>query len=563
MKQTFQPVPLTGLSDLEQLKVLRMNSLGSLYHFIKVTLRRKRLTDHLHLPVCRFLESEHLKDLYEMPRDHFKSTMCTEGLPMWWALPFTDEDEKMFRLHGYGDEFIRWMRKVHDPQVRILLVSENITNSAKLGYRIRRHFESNAVYRTLFPETLPTGSCIWANFSLHVNRGPNAAPHGEGTFDFLGVGGALQSRHYKKVVQDDLVGRKAVESSSIMEKTIEYHQLLVGAFDADDDSHENDELVVGNRWGFHDLNSHIREHEPWFRVTSHGALGGCCVHHPSDTPIFPEDFSYEKLMQLKKRLGTYRFSCQFLNNPAAPDNADFRAEWINYFYIKEDAVSGDKTIQFEVRDGVIKKDIPLGRLSITMVVDPAHANNAGEGRCRHAIMVVGQDGEGNFFLLENWAQAGSYDLFFSKIYEIAEKWKIRRIGFESVAAQKFGIYHINYLNRTKMWPIRVVELKGEVEDPDGGVTRKKEWRIKNVLAPIFEFGRFFCLKSQQGVIQQQSFIEEFTTFPKGRYCDQLDALAYAPQMLRTPKSDKNRMEHLMANQRGARKVNQRYSVAVH
>jgi len=38
-------------------------------------------------------------------------------------------------------------------------------------------------------------------------------PHGEGTYDFLGVGGALQSRHYNGIlIQDDLIGRKAIES---------------------------------------------------------------------------------------------------------------------------------------------------------------------------------------------------------------------------------------------------------------------------------------------------------------------------------------------------------------
>jgi len=127
-----------------------------------------------------------------MPRDYFKSTICTEGLPMWKALPFGDSDEASFRSLGYGDEFIRWMRKAHNPDTRLLLVSENITNAAKLGQRIRWHYESNALYRALFPETLPDSSCVWTNFSLSIKR-PNlmTGGHGEGTFDFLGVGGAF------------------------------------------------------------------------------------------------------------------------------------------------------------------------------------------------------------------------------------------------------------------------------------------------------------------------------------------------------------------------------------
>ena len=105
--------------------------------------------------------------------------------------------------------------------------------------------------------------------------------HGEGTFDFIGVGGALQSRHYTGgIIQDDVVGKKAIESAVTMASTIDYHQLLMGAFENEDPDHEGDELVVGNRWGYHDLNSYIREHEPWFKVISHSALGGCCNLHP-------------------------------------------------------------------------------------------------------------------------------------------------------------------------------------------------------------------------------------------------------------------------------------------
>jgi len=42
------------------------------------------------------------------------------------------------------------------------------------------------------------------------------AGDGEGTFDFIGVGGALQSTHYDLAIQDDLVGREASKSETIM-----------------------------------------------------------------------------------------------------------------------------------------------------------------------------------------------------------------------------------------------------------------------------------------------------------------------------------------------------------
>lgn len=552
----FQPIPVQGLTTDEQMRALRLNSLGSLYVFIKIALRRKKLIETLHLPMCQYLERDHIKDIYEMPRDHFKSTICSEGLPMWRALPISQQDLDDLAKIGYGDEFLRYMLRKHNPNIRNLLVSENITNSAKLGKRIRWHFESNALYRALFAETLPDTQCIWTNFSLHVKRPSDATStggaHGEGTFDFLGVGGALQSRHYNGlIVQDDLVGRKAIESQTIMDGTIDYHRLLIGAYEDEDEGHEGDELVVGNRWGFHDLNSYVREHEPWFRLTMHSALGGCCSIHPPNLPILPNVFTFEKLMQMKERLGSYHFSCQFLNNPAAPENADFREGWLSYFTVGED--NNGRFVVHEVRDGIVRKDLRLPMLSLAMVTDPNHSGNQGMGRCRHAILVVGQSSEGNFYLLDAWAQAASYDTYFDKLYEIAKKWRIRKLGFETIAAQKFAAYHIGFRNRTEQWPLKIQELKGEVEAPDGTLSRKKEWRIRNIIAPIAERGRLWVQK------QHQDFIQEFITFPRGKFVDQLDAFAYVPQCLKTPHSDAHSQELLQANLAMSRLVNQPYS----
>lgn len=559
--QTFVQLTISK-DDSHELKLakMRINSLGSLYWFTKVTLRRRRLTDALHKPWCKSLEKDNLKDVYELPRDHFKSTICSEAFPIWRSLPFSNQDEDAFKRLGYDDEYIKFMKRMHKRDSRNLLVCENITNAAKLGTRISGQYGSNPIFRVLFPEVLPDSACTWSNFSLCHKRSPNAEPHGEGTFDFLGVGGALQSRHYDGlVIQDDLVGRKAIESPSIMEKTIEYHQIIVGAFEKpDENTHENDEFVVCNRWSYTDLNSYIREHEPWFRIATHSALGGCCPDHPPDTPIFPEEFSLEKLARWRKRLGSYHFSCQFLNNPAAPENADFKEEWLGHFHIEE----GRQETQFrrmlvhDVKDSIVRKDIDISHLRLGMCVDPNHSGNSGMGRCRHAIVIVGLSSNGDYYLLDCWAKASGYDEFYEKVFELAGKWHLTKLGLETIAAQKYIGHHLQWLSREKSQPLRVVELRGEVEGPDGELTRRKEWRIRNVLAPIFEGGNFFTQR------KFQDFLGEYSTFPKGRFVDQLDALAYMPQLIKAPQSYESRLRSLLANQREARRVNTPYSAGV-
>lgn len=552
----YRTIAVNNLPDeLQVLRTLRLNCLGSLFYFVRNALRRKRLTANLHLALCKTLERDHIKDVIEMPRDHFKSTCASEGLAMWRALPFTQQDEDDFRALGYPDEFIRWMKRSHNPDSRNLLVSGNITNAAKLGKKIRWHFESNSIYRALFPETLPTTSETWTDYSLHVKRpsGGSGGAHGEGTFDFLGVGSAVQSRHYNGIViEDDLIGIKEAESQVLMDKAIDYHQLLVGIFEAEDPNHELDELVIGNRWGYADLNSHLREHEPEFRFESHSALGGCCSQHPQDTPIFPEEFSFEKLLKRKQRLGNYKFSCQFLNNPSAPEDADFRLEWLNYFTMVW-SEKGRFKLQFPVKNGIVRPDVRQSNLNIAMVVDPNHSGNQGRGRCKHAIIVDGVDQEDNHYLLESWAEAASFDTFYNKIFEIAQKFQLTRVGVETVAAQKYVAHHIEHLSGVKSYSLRIDQLKGEVDLGDGEVSTRKEFRIRNVLAPIAEQGRLFVQDRQIG------FINEYQTFPKGRFVDQLDAFAYAPQLVRKPMDDATHFALLAENQSQMNRLGQGYS----
>lgn len=551
----FEPIPVPtdpSANPVTQLRIHRLNCLGSLFYFTKIALQRDALTQSFHLKLCRSLEREHIKKVFEWPRDHFKSTIAGEGYPMWRILPVSQRDIDEFYQYGYPEEFIRWMLKMHDCTKRNLLVSENVTNSAKLGTKIRRHFESGAIFRTLFPEILPTTKERWTDFSLSIRPPLNAPPHGEGTFDFIGVGGAAQSRHYNGVIiQDDLVGRKALESPSIMEKTIDYHKLVSALYDQPDANHDGDEIVIGNRWSYHDLNSYIREHESWFEFETHSAFGGCCEDHPADTPIFPERFSVEKLEKLRLRFGNYSFSCQFLNNPSAPENADFHEADINWFTFKQDHQDGSLIVQHEVKDGIVRKDLPFRRLQLAMAADPTHTST---GRCRHAIVVMGQSPEGNYYLIDTWAEACSHEKFFSKLYEIAEKWRVRNVGFETCAGQSLALPHLKFLNTVKPWQIRMTELKGEVEDPEGDLTTKKEWRIRNILGPIFEFGRFFMQH------KHMDFLGEYTTFPRGRYCDQLDALAYVPQLLRTPMNPLLEARLLRENKQFSRQIAQPYTV---
>lgn len=542
---SFQVIPVTSLLDQKtQRAIHRVNSFGSLYYFLVTILKKNKFqtnpnrAKNLHYLMCRAVEKDGVQDVIEIPRDHLKSTTYSEGFPMWRALPFGDSDEDLLRAIGgfYGsDAFIKWMRRAHKQDIRWLIVSEVIKNAAKLGKRIASHYENNEVFRYVFEDVLPGTGGTWNNESLHHKRSSAGMVHGEGTYDFIGVGGALQSRHYDGIIQDDLVGKEAIGSEIEMEKTIDYHKLLVGAFDAEADSsgRENDELIVGNRWAWNDLNSWVRGNENYFNFTTHSALGGCCKLHPYGTPIYPEAFSIEKLEKWKRRLGTYHFSCQFLNMPINPAELKLDKKDLRYFEFiscnEDHAVITHKkkriAIRHHVHEGDVIPDVMPRTLRRYMIVDPNHAEQ--KGRCRHAITVTGvMDNPRRIYLLDVWAKSTSIENFINAIFIMVKQWKIDEVYLETIAAQRYLMYHLKY-RQSITDPagdeayIRDVSFK-ELKTPR--TANAKQLRIEGLI-PIIERHELWV-----NTYGQNEFMEEVESYPNGPLRDVLDTLGYGSQV---------------------------------
>ena len=540
---SFRLIPIASTFNGDQRKLAhRINSFSNLFYFSTVVLKKNKFQmnpdprKNLHLQMCLTVMKDGLKEVIEIPRDHYKSTVYSECFPQWRALPFGDQDAEYLNKIGCSDIYIEWMRKAHKQDVRILLVSEVTKNAQKLGKRIRQNYETNDFFKELFSEIIPTADCIWTNESLHHKRTRDGVGQGEGTYDFIGVGGALQSTHYDLSVQDDLVGRDALKSETVMNDTIEYHKLLVGAMDAEDAGRDFDELVVGNRWSFKDLNSHIRIEEPYFNFITHAALGGCCKLHPYGYPIFPEKFNLQKLARWERRLGHYLFSCQFLNFPINPQVCKFDQSDLRYFnFVADDSgatfiVTEKKPVRVKIRhhvaEGDVDEDIFPRTLERYMIVDPNHSGN--QGRCRHAITVTGvRQDKRRVYLLKCWAKACAIGDFVHEIFKTAIQFKISTIHLETVGAQKYLKFHLEYfitVNRGKEeWKgienIRVADLVSK------NTENAKIERIDS-FAPIVERHEFWINSDNS-----KEVLEEMKTYGnKGGLLDVLDTLGYGPQV---------------------------------
>src|SRR5947209_6656506 len=92
--QKWQIIPENGISLANRRIVQRLNALGDNFYFIKIVLRKHRLSNTFHRQFCNTFLCNHIKQVNEIPRDHFKTTIGSIGMPIWWALPFADRDEK-------------------------------------------------------------------------------------------------------------------------------------------------------------------------------------------------------------------------------------------------------------------------------------------------------------------------------------------------------------------------------------------------------------------------------------------------------------------------------------
>jgi hypothetical protein len=514
-------IPIPDQDEGERFRLaIRLNSLGSLYFFIKFTLQRDWLTDSLHRPILSRLEADIPRYLMEMPRDHLKTVIITEGRTIWRALPFNEIDEALMRELGYDDAWIDWMRRAHRPERRTLIVSEIIGNAVKIGARFDWHYHENQIFRFVFPEVIPDNSCTWTEDSK-THKCSSRGPQGEGTYDFLGVGGALQSRHYDDIVEDDVIGKDAIESELIMEKTINYHKLLIGAFA---DFGKSNWTVVNNRWSPNDLSGWIREHQKEFVIESHSAEGGCCDEHPNGVSIFPEKFPMPVLQQIREIQGPYYYSHQYLNLAVNPEECVFNKDWLRFYSPVESPVKMERHwLKHDVKEGEVVKDIDPNVLIRSMVVDPNHAEE--RGRCHHGIVVTGLDPEADrVYLLDVWAQSASYDALVNQIFALGEKWQLREFWLETIAAQRLLRYPIEYRNKQELakkaqgkgWQMSLRELK-----TDRGANAKRT-RIE-ALEPIFRDGRFWVRRDQN------AFLNEYYDYPGGRTVDVLDCLGYAVQ----------------------------------
>jgi predicted phage terminase large subunit-like protein len=220
--------------------------------------------------------------------------------------------------------------------------------------------------------------------------------------------------------------------------------------------------------------------------------------------LYPEKYTREILLNLKKEKGIYEFSAQYMNDPVPQEDAKFKSDWI-------------KTI--------LEDELRVRNINYFTMVDPAIGQLKESDKT--AIVTIGVDQWNNWFVVNIiWGRYLPNEII-NYIFYNWEQYQPKKIGIEMTAYQKSLQYAIMDEMRRRNVFLPVVELKAD---------RSKQERIEG-LVPRYPNGGVYHL---QQCPFREILEDELMRFPRGKHDDIIDALAYGlqiahPAMKNTPR----------------------------
>jgi hypothetical protein len=408
-----------------------------------------------------------------MPRGHFKTTITSVG------------------------DTIRRVAK--NPNERILLTNESAENAEYMLREIKGHLTDNRVLQGLFPEIIPQdfNRTIWTRSSVLLPRPGNFR---EPTIDTAGVTSKIVSRHYTLIKNDDLVSDEAMFSPTVMKKTVQFVNrlvsLLVNAL--------TDEIqVIGTRWAYHDVYSHIITKFLNYDVFVRKAI---VMGKDGPEPFFPERYSMEEFQNIIEN-DPDQWATQYANDPRDTSVAELRANWLQYF-----SIGLDRKLWFLDDEGK-RHERHLDDLRFYMHVDPSLGEKPSSDYT--GIVVVAIDPWFNIFVIEAWHGRVDPLETTNKILELYEFYKPLMCTIEANAYQKALVLYTRQEARRRRMYVRI-------EPYMAPSNKRKPARILGALQPHFSTGQVWVRK---GLVQ---FVSEYLSFGRNEHEHLLDAMAQGP-----------------------------------
>jgi phage terminase large subunit-like protein len=429
---------------------------------------------------CREVQRDPDDRLDLWAREHYKSTIINFGL-------------NIFDI-------------INDPEITIGIFSFTKSIARDFLNQIKTEMEMNPELHRLWPDIFwadpKRESPRWSiDGGICVKRLQNPK---ESTVEGHGlVDGMPTSKHFKKMVYDDVVTLDGVNTPELIQKT-------TTAFQMSDNlgSEGGRKNYIGTRYHLFDTYSVMIEAgiaTPRIRAaTEDGTLYG--------KPVL---LTQETLDKKRTAQGIYVFSSQMLLNPVADAAMGFKLDWIT---------KGDTDY-----DGAMNS---LWRF---IIVDPAGGKQR-KNNDYTTFWVIGYGADGFYRVLDIRRDRMSLTKRCDTLMELHKQWKPDLVAYEEYGMQA-DIEHIEYVMKQKLYKFDITKLDGSMN---------KNLRILR-LVPMFENGfksladggdnlsksRIIlptsCLRQDHtGQMRDlvKDFLEqEYVAFPVLKHDDMLDGLA--------------------------------------
>ena len=383
---------------------------------------------------CREVEAKPDGHLDLWAREHYKSTIIT--------------------FAGAIQEILR------DPNITIGIFSHTKPVAGKFMRQIKEELERNKSLQALFPDVLyerpDRDSPRWSEEKgIVVRRSSNPK---EATIEAHGlVDGQPTGAHFLLRIYDDVVTDKSVTTPEQVTKTTNSWALSdnLGARGADGLMRA---WHVGTRYSFADTYQYILDQKLLvprvYPATDDGTLTG--------KPVFLSQQAWQE----KLKLPTAIVAAQQLQNPAAGTQAMFKKEWLRF------------------------ADVRPSTLTVYIMCDPASSRKKGSDYT--AIVVLGIDAAGNYYLLDGFRHKMGLRERWERIRDLRKKW-MREPGVQMVKVgyERFGLNDaLEYFEEQMKKPdeggrFEIIELAWPNEGPGSKADRVQR------LEPQFRLGRVY------------------------------------------------------------------------
>ncbi len=411
-----------------------------------------------HDQMVEFLEGPSLKKVMLAPRGSYKSTLIM--LRLAWELG-------------------------RNRELRILYNTETYS-SALLYVDSMKAIMENEAYIEVFGKM--KGKTGWKNTGLRVSGLTRTSK--EASLQPSGLDKGITGGHYDIIINDDVVSETNTRTKQGIRKTINWHVMLEPILDPGS-------MVItnGTRYDDGDLFGHLKSEQEemydWLILVAENKDGKPFFRH----------LTKEWLVEKYKAMGSYAYSCQYMNQPVAHEDQLFFRH------------------QFQI---IGPHDVPT--MSNTYLLADTATSAEGSGKSRTALIAVAVDSISNIYVLD--VQVGKWkpDEVVKRIFAMCAQWRVRHVTMEQTAWSDIYRALIDVECKIRQIFLRIRSLRGRSE-------KSKEQRILS-LQPVFEQGKIFWLVSIPHELLNVSggeafgeIPEEFIRFPKGKKKDIADALS--------------------------------------